>query len=359
MPIPLDFSATTLLMAPMQDVTTPAFVLLRKYYGGVSFYTMPMIFVNQIVTAPKTIRPIAEFVENHRPGGVQLVGSGRSVEDVKRAVEILNSYEFDVLDINCGCPAKHTCRSGGGASLMQPHRFKDLQNFLRTAISTSNNPVSVKIRLGWDSIEGLLELTEMVEKEGAAFVTVHGRLAKQGYSGIADLKSIRNIKMNLEIPVIGNGDICNFESYNIMKNYTGADAIMIGRASMGNPKLFAEISQKSKDIGKFPENKADSTEILKDFELQVKEKCVKINTYSEIIEYSNKVIEIIELLGNYWNNERYKFVELKRHLIWALKGTNNGRKLREKVSKIRELGDLLIFIHSSEFKKNFVDQMPL
>ena len=357
MAIPLDFSATALLMAPMQDVTTPAFVLLRKYYGGVSFYTMPMIFVNQIVTAPKTIRHIAEFVENHRPGGVQLVGSGRSIDDVKRAVEILNSYNFDVLDINCGCPAKHTCRSGGGASLMQSHRFKDLQNLIRTTISTSNKPVSVKIRLGWDSVEGLLEVSEMIEKEGAAFLTVHGRLARQRYSGIADLKPIRHIKMNLNIPVVGNGDVCNFKSYSIMKNYTGADAVMIGRASMGNPKLFGEINRKSKDLDTSQENTQNSADLLQDFEQQVKKKCVKINTYSEIIEYSNKVLEIIEQLGNYWNNDRYKFVELKRNLIWTLKGCPNGRKLREKVSKIRELGILLDFIHGAEFKKNLMNQI--
>jgi tRNA-dihydrouridine synthase B len=191
-PLKLD---TDLLIAPLMDVTTPSFIMLCKHYGGVGQYTMPMVFINQIVAAPKTVRPYAEFVESNRPSSLQIVGSGKSIEDIERAIDILNSYNFDMIDINCGCPARHTCNSGGGASLMKSHRYKDLQTIIRTTIKTSNKPVSVKIRIGWDSEDGLKETVKMIEDEGASFITVHGRLAKQGYSGIVNLDAIKLVKM--------------------------------------------------------------------------------------------------------------------------------------------------------------------
>jgi tRNA-dihydrouridine synthase B len=339
-----------LLIAPLMDVTTPSFVMLRNLYGGVGSYVMPMVFINQIVAAPKTIIPIAEFVEKVRPSGIQICGSGRSSEHIKIAVEILNSYSFDFLDINSGCPARHTCRSGGGASLLQSHRFNDYRNFIKNTVKYSNKPVSVKIRTGWDSTEMLKGIVRMIEEENAEFLTVHGRLAKQGYSGIVDLRSIKNVKNWVDIPVVGNGDVYSYSSYRAMKDFTGVDAVMIGRATMMQPRLFSIIhkSSKAEEYGDslFEDESMSSAE----FSPSYREKKEHYNTFESIKESITHLLGIIETLGDYWNNDRYKTAEVRRNIIWMLKGMKNGHKARERVGKSKDLTEILDFIHSQEFK---------
>ncbi len=340
---------TDLLMAPMMDVTTPSYILLRKHFGGVGMYTLPMVFVNQIVAAPKTIKPFAEFIEKNRPSGIQICGSGRSLEDIKKAIEILNSYDFDLIDINSGCPARHTCNSGGGASLMKPHRHNDLKNLIHTTIKFSNKPVSVKIRTGWDSKEGLKETVEMIENENPIFLTVHGRTAKQNYSGIVDLEAIRKVVNWVDIPVIGNGDIYSYKTYKIMKETTGISAVMIGRSTMENPKLFSEINNEGIiDINISDELKEIST-IPIEFSHKFKENHHKINKSSDIKNYINILLDFINGMDKYWNNERFKVIELRRNIIWMLKGVFNSAKIREKIGKTRELNILLDYINSDVF----------
>ena len=348
---------TDLFIAPLMDVTTPSFIQLCKHYGGVGFYTMPMVFVNQIVAAPKTVRPYAEFVEQSRPSSLQIVGSGKSIEDIERAVDLLNSYDFDLIDINCGCPARHTCNSGGGASLMKSHRYNDLQTLVRTTIKTSNKPVSVKIRVGWDSDEGLKEIVKMIEDEGASFITVHGRVAKQGYSGIVNLDAIKLVKDIVNIPVVGNGDIYDYNSYIAMKESTGVDAVMIGRASMGNPIIFRDIvnkvDRKSEHL-KFIES-PETLETLKNykglppvFTPEFREKLTKINTIDEIREYVTKILEFIDNMNKFWNNKKFKAIEIKRNSIWMLKGMYNAAKIRQRLGKTKLLDDLVEYIFSDE-----------
>ncbi|MHA1728080.1 MAG: tRNA dihydrouridine synthase [Promethearchaeota archaeon] len=346
---------TNIILAPMMDITTPSYILLRKYYGTVGLYTIPMVFINQINAAPKNIRPAAEFAEKNRPSSIQICGSGRSSEDIKTAVEILNTYEFDFLDINCGCPAKHTCKSGGGASLMQPHRFNDLQRLINSAVSTSNKPVSVKIRIGWNSTDGLREIVKMIENENASFLTVHGRLAEQRYSGIVDLESIKKVKEYANIPVIGNGDVYSYESYTVMKKFTGVDAVMIGRASMGNPKVFGDIEQKLKlnmdDKREYlGENTTEEGKAHSIFLPEYRAKVQKINTVTDIRGYISKISEIIGKLDKYWNNNRLKLKEIRRNAIWMLRGSYNAAKVREKIGRIKLIKKLVEYINGDKFK---------
>ncbi|MBD3351162.1 MAG: hypothetical protein GF364_06725 [Candidatus Lokiarchaeota archaeon] len=339
--------STDLMLAPMMDVTTPTYVLLCKHYGGVGLYTMPMVFINQIAQAPKTIRPIAEFVEKYRPSGVQICGSGRSPEITLKAVEILNSYNFDFLDINCGCPARRTCSSGGGVSLMRSHRFQDLRNLIHTTIKTSNKPVSVKIRLGWDSTDGLKDIVKLINDEGASFLTIHGRLGNQKYSGKVNLDLMRKIKSWSDIPVVGNGDVIDALSYRLMKKKTNVDAIMIGRGSQGYPSIFSDILDSL--------NKKDFTQSLTEcshYYGEWRNKVTHINTLDNIQDYIRELLSIIEDLGQYWNNERYKLKELRRNAIWMLKGLNNSRKTKSTIGRSKSLSDLLDYIFNGKLEED-------
>ena len=340
-PLTLD---SDLLLAPMMDVTTPSYVQLIKHYGGLGLYSMPMVFINQISQAPKTIRPILEFAEQNTPSSVQICGSGKSYETIKDALEVLNSYNFSIVDINCGCPARHTCNSGGGASLMKPHRYNDLQHLVQSTIKLSNKPVSVKIRIGWDNKDSMEQIIKMVEDEGASFLTIHGRLAKQGYSGVVDIESITRAKELSNIPVVGNGDVFNHRSYQNMKQITEVDAIMIGRGAMGFPETFSEIANNTESF----ESSKESSELITQFydELNVERTA---HTPEKIQEYLKLLLESIEPLGKYYNNDRFKLAELRRNAIWMMKGAYNCAKIREKVGKTKKITELIDYVFSSEF----------
>lgn len=345
---------TDLIMAPMMDVTTPSFVKMCKSFGGVGLYSLPMVFINQIRAAPKTIKYIAKFAEKERPSTLQICGSGKSIEDVEGAVDILNSYDFDILDINSGCPARHTCNSGGGVSLMKPHRFRDLSNLVNTTIKKSNKPVSVKIRKGWESEEGLKEIIKMIEDAGAIFITIHGRTAKDKYGNIVDLDSIKRVKNSVNIPVIGNGDVNNFETYDYMKHYTKVNAVMIGRASQQNPRVFSEINNaKNKGTITYPDRNIEDRNgntIPEVFSKEYKSKTFKINSYDEIVENLTVLLKSINDLDSFWNNDRFKNIELKRNAIWMLKGVDNGTEAKRKLSRIREWDKLENYLFGDEFK---------
>jgi len=340
---PLNLSSD-LLLAPMMDITTPSYVLLIKYFGGLGLYSMPMVFINQISQAPKTMRPILEFAEKHSPSSVQICGSGKSYETIHEALDVLNSYNFSVLDLNAGCPARHTCNSGGGASLMKPHRYKDLHHLIQSTIKLSTKPVSVKIRAGWDSKDGLDQIVRMIEEEGAIFLTIHGRLAKQGYSGVVDIETIKHVKEISNIPVVGNGDVFNYHTYGLMKHITGVDAVMIGRAAMGFPETFAHITQQRDSM---QEKRVIYGNLVSLFYQELDSE-KPVNTPREIQGYLKILLDSIESLGKYYNNDKFKLVELKRNAIWMIKGTYNSAKIREKVGKIRTLPVFLDYVFSSQ-----------
>ncbi|MHA1340304.1 MAG: tRNA-dihydrouridine synthase [Promethearchaeota archaeon] len=386
-----------LILAPMMDVTTPSYISTCKNFGGLGFYIYPMIFINQIAAAPKTVIPHMEFVEKSRPSAVQICGNGRSIEIIKKAIDILNSYNFDVIDINGGCPARHTCNSGGGASLLKPHRFNDFKNLVHNTIKLSNKPVSVKIRIGWTNKEGLEEICRLVQDEGAIFLTVHGRFASQNYSREVDLNSIKKIKEQMDIPVVGNGDVTNIIAYEIMKKKTNVDAVMIGRASQGNPQIFSEIYYMEKRIQDILKNAncncdlgnsndyanyslGDLIKEYRDFNLpqhsvvsnkinqimsiplsKIKELdyygewrdyIININTVEKIRKNVNVFLKSIENLSDFWNNERFKLIELRRNIIWMLKGMHNATNIKPKIAKIRDLSELLNYVYGDQFEKD-------
>ena len=146
--------------------------------------------------------------------------------------------EFDIIDINMGCPAPKIIKNGEGSFLMK--NLDLASEIVKASVSASRKPVTVKMRLGYTE-NNAVEFAKMLEKSGASAIAVHGRLMTQGYSGKADYAEIAKVKNAVSIPVVANGDIVSKESFEKIQKETGADAFMIGRASAGNPHIFAEL----------------------------------------------------------------------------------------------------------------------
>ncbi len=318
---------TNLLMAPMMDVTFPPVQELCRKYGGVGIVVTPMIFVNQIHRAPKTVKPILEFVEHQRPIGVQIVASGRDIEALTSTIDILNSYKFDFVDINAGCPARHTCGSGGGCNLIRTIDDGRLQTIVEFAVKHSDKPVSVKTRLGWSSADNCVEIAKKIESWNPEFLTIHGRIGTQGYTGTVDHQSIKKIKESLRIPVVGNGDIVDIPSFQKMKE-TGVDAMMIGRALTHNPKIFS---------------------IIHEFETEGKVQEYK-PSISLVREYGEFLEQYVNGMPMYWNNPRFKTGLFKTTVIGFIKGLPNYKRMRIKISMMKTHDEILSFIRSSEIE---------
>jgi tRNA-dihydrouridine synthase B len=324
-----------LVLAPMMDVTTPSLRLLIKQFGGVGFIVTPMVFVSQISAARKTLAPHLEMIEKQRPAAVQIVASGRNEHYIKEAVEFLETYQFDVIDINAGCPAPHTMKSGGGGAFLKPHELPRLQHVIEYCLKYASRPVSVKTRLGYEEPDMIDPLCKMFHNYNLAFITVHGRTVRQKYSGTADYAAIRRFKEQLSIPIIGNGDVRDLESYLKIKAETGCDAVMIGRAMMSNVYLFQRLAEQihahnnQQPIPEYP------------FALSI----------AEIRSFLQQLVGIIEQLSPFWNNPRFKLAELRRLAIWGIKGIPGYKKAREIMSKIMDYEKLADLLFGPKFEQ--------
>lgn len=235
-----------LYLAPMEDVTDPAFRLLCKRYGADRVYT-------EFVNADALVRDIASTTrkltirDEERPVAIQIYG--REPEAMADAARIVETAKPDFIDINFGCPVKKVAGKGAGAGLL-----KDVPKMLEIAKSVVNavqTPVTAKTRLGWDEnslylddgTPFIVDLAERLQDVGIQELAIHGRTRSQMYRGEADWTLIGEVKNSprIHIPIIGNGDVCTPERAKECFERYGVDAIMIGRATFGAPWLFAEM----------------------------------------------------------------------------------------------------------------------
>ena len=228
-----------LLLAPMAGITDLPFRLITRQYG------CALAFTEMVSSAGLTLQGSGNRSEEYlmsspddKPLGVQLFGS--NYELLARAAQIAEVHGASAIDINMGCPVKKVTKTNAGAALLKDsHLVADIVQTVRKASSLT---LFVKIRAGWDMQNiNAVEIARIAEAHGADVITVHPRVATQGFSGTADWSIIKQVKDSVQIPVIGNGDVCNREDYQRMKSETGCDAVMIGRASLGRPWIFAEI----------------------------------------------------------------------------------------------------------------------
>ncbi len=323
------------------DVTTPSFRQLIYDLGGVGMVVTPMLFVPQFVAAPKTILPHLERMEKQRPFSLQIVASGRNPDQIRTTLDYLSAYKFDVLDINAGCPAPHTMKSGGGGGLLKEYHMKGSMERLRTVIETcvkyAHTPVSLKTRLGYLHETEILDLLPLINDSGLDFLTLHGRTIKQKYSGEANYSMIRTVQEKLSIPLVANGDVKDYHSYQRIKSETQCDAVMIGRAIMFDPAVFSRIQGAKLAIeqGKEP---------------------ISAPSFHSLDEIRSYLIQIEQYIGEsskFWNTERFKLAEFRRLAIWLIKGIPGYKKVRAILSKINDFGHLRDYVFGDQISADF------
>ncbi|MGK7392954.1 MAG: tRNA dihydrouridine synthase DusB [Candidatus Cyclobacteriaceae bacterium M3_2C_046] len=235
----LELSEFPLLLAPMEDVSDPPFRSLCKKHGADLMFTEFISSEGLIRDAAKSIKKL-DIYESERPIGIQIFGD--KIESMRRAAEIAEQSEPDILDINYGCPVKKVACKGAGAGILLD--LPKMQAMTKEIVEHVSLPVTVKTRLGWDenSIK-IIEVVKRLQDVGIKAITIHGRTRKQMYKGVANWDYIAEVKAHPDIfiPVFGNGDIDSPEKALAYKNKYGIDGIMIGRASIGYPWIFDEI----------------------------------------------------------------------------------------------------------------------
>lgn len=279
-------------LAPMAGITDKAFREICSLFGA-AYFTSEMISTKGIIYKSEKTISLMSHGENERPFAVQLFGN--DPKDFYNAIKLISHSLPDIIDINMGCPAKKIVKENSGSALMKtPELCGEIVKSVKEACDL---PVTVKIRAGWNSINAS-EVAYICEKAGADAITVHGRTKEQAYSGKNNLDVIKEVKKAVSIPVIGNGDVTSWETAKHMLDYTGCDAIAIGRGAMGNPWIFSEINNQNSS---------------KKIPLEEKSRVMKLHI-EKICEYKG---------------EEHGIKEMRKHLAAYIKGFPHAAELRK------------------------------
>lgn len=273
-----DLGDRPLLLAPMEDVTDIGFRKLCKRYGAAMMYT-EFVAADAIIRAiPSTLKKMV-IDDTERPVGIQIYG--KSVESMVEAAKIVEQFKPDVIDLNFGCPVKKVAGKGAGSGLLK--NIPLMLDITREVVKAVNTPVTAKTRLGWDNDSLIITtLAEQLQDCGISALTIHGRTRAQMYTGEADWTLIGEVKRNprIHIPIIGNGDITTPQQAKQAFERFGVDAVMVGRATFGQPWIFKDM--KNYLIGKEedPLSIDDKIDILEE---QLKINVERIDEYRGIL----------------------------------------------------------------------------
>ncbi|WP_294632751.1 tRNA dihydrouridine synthase DusB [uncultured Bacteroides sp.] len=297
----IDLGERPIFLAPMEDVTDPAFRLMCKNFGADMVYT-------EFVSADALIRSVSKteqklnISDEERPVAIQIYG--KDTATMVEAARIVEEARPDLLDLNFGCPVKRVAGKGAGAGMLQ--NTPKMLEITRAVVDAVNIPVTVKTRLGWDANSKIIvELAEQLQDCGIAALTIHGRTRAQMYTGEADWTLIGEVKKNprMHIPIIGNGDITTPQRAKECFDLYGVDAIMIGRASFGRPWIFKEVKH-------YLETGEELTPLSSEW---------KLNVLRQEVEDSVRLLD-----------ERRGILHVRRHLAASplFKGIPNFRETR-------------------------------
>ena len=226
------------ILAPMDGFSDWPFRSLCRDLGSAMSYT-EFVRAQHIVMAYEHMAARLTFDEVERPMVFQIYGD--DPDELVAAALRVQDRQPDISDINMGCPARNVVHNGAGVGLMrQPLKVARIFKKLSAALSI---PITGKIRIGWDECRSYKLIARVVEENGGSLIAIHGRTKEQAYSGLADWDAIAEVKSAVKIPVIGNGDVKLAADIDKLKAYTGCDAVMIGRAAIGNPWIFSRLDR--------------------------------------------------------------------------------------------------------------------
>ena len=310
-----------IVLAPLSGISNNAFRRIAKEFGCGLVYA-EMVSDKAITYGSKKTKEMLYMQEFERPIAQQIFGS--DVESfVTSAKYIEETMKPDIIDINMGCPVpKVALRSQAGSALLKnPEKIYDI---VSNVVKNVSIPVTVKIRSGWDSNSiNAVEVAKICESAGASAITIHPRTRSQGYSGLSDWNIIKQVKENVSIPVIGNGDIKTCYDAKRMLDETKCDAVMIGRGALGNPWLFKQCKDYlEKEI------------IPKEITEQEK--------YQMILKHFNYLLE--------FKPEKLALLEIRSHAAWYLKGIPNSNPLKQKIYQIKTKEEFIDLIKENIYE---------
>lgn len=295
----------------MAGISNTAYRQIIKEMGAGLIFA-EMVSDKALVYGSEKTFDLLKMSDMERPIAQQIFGS--DVDSFVKAAKLVeDKMHPDIIDINMGCPVpKVAIKSQAGSALLKnPDKIKEIVSAVVKAVSV---PVTVKIRSGWDANSvNAVEVAKVIEEAGASAITVHGRTRAQGYSGNADWNIIKQVKEAVKIPVIGNGDVTSAEKAKEMLDFTGCDAVMIGRGVLGNPWLINE--------------------------------CVSY-LESGIIPPKPSAREKIEMLKRHYQllvdstSEKQAILEIRTHALWYIKGMPKSAYIKNEICKTKNSEDL-------------------
>ena len=301
-----------IVMAPMAGISNPSYMKICEDMG-VGYAITELISSEAIVRNNKKTFDMLNGIEDlNMPVAVQIFGADPVVMG-KAAKIITEKYKVSMIDINMGCPVpKVALHAHAGSALLKD--VNKIGEIVKSVVKSVDCPVTVKIRSGWDMEHiNAVEVAKTIENSGASAICVHARTRSQGYTGKADWNIIKDVKENVLIPVIGNGDVKTPEDVKKMLDYTSCDAVMIGRALLGNPW------------------------IIKNSLLYLDGKDYTLPTNIDKIDMC---IKHLKLLCKY-KNEKLATLEIRSHIAWYMKGMSNASITKNKIYQCKNIHDIL------------------